>query len=134
MTIEWTDAFRIGIPSLDDDHQKLVDVANHFFEQVQNGADTPVIAIILDQIVALMGSHFVREEDELDRHDYLNRLSHAAMHQQEMLRLQRFAELFKSGELTREQTIAQAECLCQFLIKHIVEDDIPFKSALRTLT
>jgi hemerythrin-like metal-binding protein len=133
MTIEWTDAYKIGIPSLDDDHRKLVDITNHFFAQAESGANKPALSATLDEIVRLLDTHFQREEVLLDRHDYPDRLSHSATHRQQMLELQRFVESYKNGSLSLDLTVAHAEFLSQLLVKHIVEDDLPFKSAIRTL-
>jgi hemerythrin-like metal-binding protein len=134
MIIEWTDAYEIGIPSLDDDHRKLVNVTNRFFEQAQDGADRIVLTDTLDQIVTLLGAHFKHEEEELDRHDYPDRLSHLTEHRQQMLQLQRFVDSVKSGTLPQDQTITQADQISHLLVRHIIEDDFPFKSSLRTLT
>jgi len=133
MTIEWTDAYKIGIPSLDDDHRKLVDVTNHFFAQAESGTDKPALSATLDEIVRLLDTHFQREEVLLDRHDYPDRLNHSSTHRQEMLELQRFVESYKDGSLSLDLTVAHAEFLSRLLVKHIVEDDLPFKSTIRTL-
>jgi len=133
MTIEWTDAYKIGIPSLDDDHRKLVDLTNHFFAQATSGADKPALSASLDEIVRVLDAHFRSEEVLLDRQDYPDRLSHSASHRQEMQELQRFVESYKDGSLSLDLTVAHAEFLSQLLVKHIVEDDLPFKSTLRTL-
>lgn len=133
MVIEWTDAYKIGIPGLDDDHKKLVDLVNHFFTQAEYGVDTRALGIILDQVVTQMEAHFQREETLLDRHDYLDRLGHATRHRQVIQQLQRFVEPYKNGALMHDQTCDKAEFLSNLLIKHIIEDDQPFRSCLRTL-
>ncbi len=133
MIIEWTDAYKIGIPGVDDDHRKLVDIVNHFFAQAQYGVDTRALGAILDQVAEQLGEHFEREEVLLDRNDYLDRLSHSARHRQVMLQLQRFIEPYKDGSLLHDQTSDKAEFLSHLVLKHIVEDDLPFKSCLRTL-
>jgi hemerythrin-like metal-binding protein len=133
MIIEWTDAYKIGIPGVDDDHRKLVDIVNHFFAQAQYGLDTRALGAILDQVVEQLQDHFRREEVLLDRNDYLDRLSHSARHRQVMLQLQRFIEPYKDGSLLHDQTSDKAEFLSHLLLTHIIEDDLPFKSCLRTL-
>ncbi len=132
MIIEWTDAYKIGIPGVDDDHRKLVESVNHFFVQTRYGLDTRALGIILEQIVAQMAAHFQREELLLDRHDYLDRHRHSALHRQVMSQLQRFVEPYQDGSLLHDQTSDKGEFLSCLLIKHI-EDDLPFRSCLRTL-
>jgi hemerythrin-like metal-binding protein len=133
MVIEWSDAYKIGIPGLDDDHRKLIDIVNHFFAQAQCGLDTRALGSILERIVSELEAHFEREETLLDRQDYLDRLSHSARHRQVMLQLLRFVEPYRDGSLLHDQTTDKSEFLSNLLLTHIIEDDLPFRSCLRTL-
>jgi hemerythrin-like metal-binding protein len=133
MFVEWTDAYKIGIPGLDDDHRKLVETVNHFFTQAQCGLDTRALGAILDQLAQQLETHFKHEEILLDRNDYIDRLSHSTKHRDVMLQLQRFTEPYKNGSLLHDQTADKSEFLSHLLINHITEDDLPFKSCLMTL-
>ncbi len=133
MVIEWTDAYKIGIPMVDNDHRILVETVNRFFALAEQGADTRALGMVLDQVVGQFVDHCRREETLLDRQDYSDRLGHGERHRQMMLRLQRFVEPYKDGSLLHDQTCDKSEFLSHLLISHILEDDLPFKPCLMTL-
>ncbi|MDR3435161.1 hemerythrin domain-containing protein [Telmatospirillum sp.] len=133
MVIEWTDAYRLGIPRLDDDHRNLVDILNRFLAATESGVDTRALGVILDQFAEGLAAHCRWEEALLDRYDYADRLGHAERHQQMLVRLEAFISPYKDGALLHDQTCDKSEFLANLLLAHIRDDDLPFKPYLMSL-
>jgi hemerythrin len=133
MAIEWTDAYKIGIPKLDEDHHRLVEILNRFLTATQSGADTRVLGVILEDFAVALEAHCRWEEDLLDRYNYDNRLGHAEGHRQMLLRLHTFIQPYRDGSLLHDQTTDKSDFVATLLLRHIKEDDLPFKPYLMTL-
>ncbi|MTJ84330.1 MAG: hypothetical protein F8N37_25375 [Telmatospirillum sp.] len=133
MVIEWTDAYRIGIPRLDDDHRALVDILNDFFRATEDGEDTRALGIILERFEHSLEDHCRWEEALLDRYNYEGLMAHAEGHRRMLQRLHVFIQPYLDGHLLHDQTCDKCEFLANLLLGHIRDDDFPFKPYLMTL-
>ena len=69
--IPWSDAFLVGQEPTDNEHRKLIKLANTFLGAFRDGKSQNILAVVLDELISFSREHFRREEVELRRHDRL---------------------------------------------------------------
>jgi hemerythrin-like metal-binding protein len=134
MFIQWTDTYKLGIPSVDTDHKLLVDLLNRFFAQAQDGGATAELGETLSELVGQTKAHFSREEVLLDRGDYPHLAQHIAEHKRLLQQMGHFLTPYQAGSASRELTIETAEFLRHWLLDHIMQEDMPYRPYLKTLS
>lgn len=128
MFIQWTDAYKLGIPSVDTEHKRLADLVNRFFIQLQDGAEAPALAMILNDLIEETIAHFQHEEEMLDHCNYPSLAQHKAEHDRLLLQLGHFRTAYLKGEETpRELTIDTVEFFRHWLLAHILREDMLYK-------
>lgn len=121
----WKDEFGVGIPAVDEQHKKLFDIANQISELLTN----QLLLDKYDQIVAVLHElrdytveHFAAEEAYMLQHKYRKFLSHKALHQE-------FIEKINAVDLEQidnEQNLYLKEILnfvTDWLVDHILKVD-----------
>lgn len=64
--IEWKESYEIGVPSVDEQHRKLVAITNQLYEAHHNQTGNLIIHDILEQLVIYTKEHFTDEEKNFD--------------------------------------------------------------------
>lgn len=121
----WKDEFSVGIPAIDGQHKKLFDIANQISELLTN----QLLLDKYDQIIAVLNElrdytveHFAAEEAYMLQHKYRKFLSHKAIHQE-------FVEKINAVDLEQidnEQNLYLKEILnfvTDWLVDHILKTD-----------
>ena len=135
MFIQWTEAYKLGIPAVDSEHKGLADLVNRFFAQAQEGATARELGATLNHLIDQTRGHFRNEESLLDRSNYPQLTQHAAEHDRLLLQLGHFQKAFQNGEATaRELTIDTAEFFRHWLLAHIQTEDMSYKSYVMKLS
>lgn len=119
--IEWSDAYLIGIESLDYQHKKLFDLVNLFFETAETSKFQNLVGPVLSGLLAYTKSHFVLEEAVMQEAGYPEFATHQAQHQWLRLQVEK-----ASNRLNNNQTIdraALANFLKEWLTEHIASED-----------
>ena len=70
LSITWDDSIITGIPTIDEDHKKLVDMLNDLFAACFAAQGPAVLGNILDQLLDYTKHHFEREEKMLEEANY----------------------------------------------------------------
>jgi hemerythrin len=135
--IEWSDEFKLGLPSIDAEHRELLDLCNKFLEAAQAGADVPHLAHVLEELILRTRAHFVAEERMLDRHNYPGLAIHKAEHDRLLIQADtlkaRYDDVSKEEEI-RTLTMETAEFLQSWLLDHIRANDRPYRPFIMTLS
>jgi hemerythrin-like metal-binding protein len=80
--IEWNPKFSVGEPILDADHRHLVELLNHFSDQLGPSRSNANIIDHLVQLYTSASKHFAREEAIMQAHGYSSDyVKHYADHQ-----------------------------------------------------
>ena len=61
----WTDDLSTGNSMIDNDHRKLINMANSFFDAMSNGQGNEIQSKVLNNLIAYTKEHFSREEAEM---------------------------------------------------------------------
>lgn len=78
--VPWTDALRVGVGVIDDDHRVLIEMLNELARAMRAGSAAEVARRTLDGLVEYTQSHFGREETLMARHRYPGREAHVKAH------------------------------------------------------
>lgn len=120
----WNDHFNTGLPEIDHQHRRLVELLNLFAAQVATDLSLDRAKAVYADLVAYALSHFAAEEAMMNRYfpDAPEAEEHKVLHQ-------RFAEALKSHEtgLNEEGGLTRIDAalssLTYWLVEHILRSD-----------
>ncbi len=79
--IEWRPEFLIGLPKIDADHRRLIELINQLYNELQSGQHQATVVDFLGEVYANTAKHFAHEEAVMRAHDYEGYMEHQADHQ-----------------------------------------------------
>jgi hemerythrin-like metal-binding protein len=79
--IVWKADYALGHPLIDDEHHKLVELADLLYVAVASGHGEEVIAAAFDMLRLYVRDHFAHEEELYRQHRLLRLASHREQHQ-----------------------------------------------------
>ena len=126
--IDWTDDFEMGIPSVDDQHRKLVEIVNKFDEAANHGKGSRIMNKILDDLLNYTAEHFTAEEKLLEDAEYPKLKQHQSQHRQLLQRIERLQ--FEFDQQGKRITTDVKEFLKYWLISHILKEDKAYVSTV----
>lgn len=68
--IEWTDTFSVGVPTIDEQHQRLVALINRLFLAIMDNAGEAILGEVLAELGRYAHHHFAYEERLLAENGY----------------------------------------------------------------
>ena len=79
--LEWKDNYAIGIPSIDHEHQELIELINWLNDVASHGASYSKVCTALGEIYAQISAHFALEEKIMRECRYDGYLEHKEDHE-----------------------------------------------------
>jgi hemerythrin-like metal-binding protein len=81
--IEWHESHSVGVPSIDEQHKRLVALTNRLFLAIMDDAGEEALEGVLNDLADYAVYHFTHEEELLRMHGYPEELldEHRAEHQ-----------------------------------------------------
>ena len=79
--IEWQERFRIGIPSVDYEHQEMIALLNELHAGLEADADSADVVDFLGEVFARISAHFALEERVMRERDYDEYEAHKDAHE-----------------------------------------------------
>lgn len=128
-----TDLYRLGIPQIDDDHERLVALLEGVLEAIRVSDPAEVATARLDVFTAEAEAHFAREEGLLDRANYPGLAAHRAEHDRLISHLRHMRMTFHEGRPAGDDGSRMATALRDWLFRHIREDDAAYKPSVLRL-
>jgi hemerythrin len=122
--LTWDVSFEIGIPAIDEQHKKLVELANEAQAQVEAGADRGATEKALRALCDYTVEHFASEETYMDPEGYPDYDGHLMQHMECTTQALDFLETYSEGK-----TVAVAEFLsfvATWVRDHILQTDKRF--------
>jgi len=122
----WTQDLELGIPTIDEQHKKLVAMINSLHRAVEKN-DAAGAKRVLQELVEYTGYHFGTEEKFFDQHGYPETEAHKTIHKKLVEKALAFTKKFDAGDefLAQELLIF----LKDWLVSHICVTDrkyVPF--------
>lgn len=125
--VNWTDLYRLGIPRIDEDHHRLVELLERVLDALAAAEPAAVLTTRLDDFAAEAERHFAREEDLLDRANYPGLAAHRVEHDRLLSHLRHWRETLSHGLPPEDDGSRTASALRDWLFRHIREDDAAYK-------
>ena len=107
--IQWSPFFSVSVPELDEDHRRLFDIVNEFFQHHQDGQADDQVFRVLNRLVDYAEQHFGREERLMEQARY------PAYHQHRLEHERLLQEIFRINALWEEGATADASEVMAFL-------------------
>ncbi|MDD2720810.1 MAG: bacteriohemerythrin [Gallionella sp.] len=120
----WDDNFNTGIPKIDEQHKKLVQLINMLAGRVAFGAEAHVLDQVLDELAAYAVYHF--ETEEAIWHEYLAEDSAESAHRDIHNSFVQQVVALKTARISRPISEIAEEALgflARWLASHILESD-----------
>lgn len=127
--LTWGDNYSVGVPSIDEQHCKMVSLLNQLHDGLMSGKEKFVLGRILQALIEYTRMHFAYEEEMLVRSGYPD----GEAHQQE------YAELLKQIRTIRQQcetdgpsavSIPVMSFLENWTMNHILGADMRYREHL----
>ncbi|MEZ0329198.1 MAG: bacteriohemerythrin [Dissulfuribacterales bacterium] len=96
----WSPNLSVGIPSIDEQHKKLVAMVNTIYAGIKQGIGKDAAAKVLNELAEYTVFHFKTEEDYFDKHGYPDTDAHKAIHADLVQKVLAFKEKFEKGYAT----------------------------------
>lgn len=130
-THQWTDEYKIGIPDIDQDHEKLFVSFNEFIITAKNGGSIEELSTIFSTLLSHVDEHFKNEEKIMEDMNYVNFMSHCEIHKQLYKDAKEVAADFKKSNEPVD-ILPYACCLQGLIVDHILIHDLQIQQAILT--
>jgi hemerythrin len=118
---EWNDSFSIGIPSIDGEHKKIVDLLNRLHDAMKEGKGKVVLGPVFNELVSYTKTHFATEERYFSAFGYPEAAGHRAEHHALTQKAVALRDDFASGKTVLTSDVL--EFLRDWLKHHIGGSD-----------
>lgn len=124
--IPWLEDYSLGIPEVDEEHRKLLELINVFLEALNRRQEKEILTVTFDNLIEYTCIHFRNEEKLFKEHGYPHQEAHIREHR-------RLTE--KVRELNKERNCVFpgniAEFLSSWITDHILQEDKAFAYYLK---
>ncbi|MCW8880078.1 MAG: bacteriohemerythrin [Kangiellaceae bacterium] len=120
--MEWSHEYSVGIPSIDNQHKRLIELINQLNQAMAEGESASIVADILKGLTDYTRYHFSYEEDLFNQHNYPQTEQHLKEHASLIDRVEQFHYEFAQdpgGSISLELM----QFLTNWLVDHIQGSD-----------
>jgi methyl-accepting chemotaxis protein/hemerythrin len=122
--IVWKPDYEIGITEIDDQHKKLLIIANKFLKAHAEGSVPQVLSETLQELVNYTKYHFESEEKHMDEAGYPSALTHKSMHKDLVNQIVQILMQLKEGKAYALNELANL--IKEWLVNHMIKEDRKF--------
>lgn len=126
---KWSSDYSVGIKTIDDQHQELVNILNRMFVAVSRREGNKVIGGILDALMSYTQTHFTLEERLMRLADYEDIDSHMLVHKNLIAELNQISNKYMLEE--KPVYFELLSFLRTWLREHIQGCDTKYSAALQ---
>jgi hemerythrin-like metal-binding protein len=119
---DWNETYQTKIPTIDQQHKKLIDLINELNEAMRVGKGKEVTDKILKELTEYTVYHFGFEEKAFEKYDYLKKEEHKKEHQDLIKQLNDIIDKYKRNEIGINITVL--DFLSNWIKVHIVKEDM----------
>jgi hemerythrin-like metal-binding protein len=128
--IYWMPEYNTGIEVIDQQHHILVDLINELYQAQENGAGNKELLKILGKVGMYATSHFAREENLFEVHNYPEAEEHIQEHNYFEDMLFQFEDECKAGR--QDLTENAISFLSDWLVNHLNGTDKEYVPYLKS--
>ena len=105
--IEWRDEFKVGVASVDYEHQTMIALLNELHAKLEVDADKDTVMCFLGEVLAKISAHFALEEQTMRERGYDEYEDHKTDHEHLLDEIRDIMDRFEAGtDLEYEGTLA----------------------------
>jgi hemerythrin len=128
--MEWNDNFKIGVVSVDSQHEELVNLLNKLQTSIKLGDDQKAFANTIRALVDYTNYHFSTEEEFMSSIRYPKLDIHKTIHEKLISDVKNILIGLKQGNPVR--AISLMRFLNDWVCKHILEEDLEIGKFIRS--
>jgi hemerythrin len=128
--MKWSENLHVGIPRVDEQHKRLVQMVNDLYDALQEHCTKEVIGFTLDELLAYTQNHFAMEEEYFDKFGYLDAAKHKDEHLALTEEVRGLISLYKLSE-GDAVGVPLLEFLKKWLYNHILISDKKYAPFLK---
>lgn len=129
LNIKWQEKFSVDIPSIDEQHKKLIEVTNRYYGSLAEQQKDPAFMLsILKELSDYAKKHFAYEENLLRTHHCPGLEKHLEEHQTFLAKIHEIEE-----RLSEERMVLPLELsnfLMNWISTHVQSTDMKYSSLL----
>ena len=129
--VVWDESFRIGIPELDAQHRKWIDLINAIHDAMKAGKSKEVLNSAINSLMAYTQVHFRAEERYLTQHNYPDLINHQIQHQKFVNKIQEFRRKYEAGQIGLSIEVMQF--LSDWFVNHIKRTDMEYAKEINSV-
>jgi hemerythrin-like metal-binding protein len=118
----WRDSLEIGVPAIDRDHRRIIDLLNRLHFMVLAGDEREAVGKVITEVVRLTQYHFRREEALMRLADYPELAAHRAQHRAFVSQVAQFDQRYR-GTPERFNMQEFYDFLADWLTVHMARED-----------
>ncbi len=119
--MEWSTKFELGIPDMDQQHQRWLEILNNFYEKLDNDDMTENVKKLVDEVLEYTNYHFTQEETFMESIHYPEIDSQKQMHAEIIRMIEGYRQKAVEGKVIISMTLT-AE-LKKWFKEHILIED-----------
>ncbi|MFW5770266.1 MAG: bacteriohemerythrin [Spirochaetota bacterium] len=123
----WGDELSVKIPSIDEQHKKLVGLVNDVHEVAVSEKDKNELENVFNDLVEYTQSHFIYEENIFEKYGYPKMAEHIQQHEALKRKVNGFLADFKTGNMDMLEFLA---FMVDWLQDHIMNEDMAYSHFL----
>ncbi len=128
--IQWNESLSVGIPSMDAQHQKLINIINRLHDAMKEGKGKDVIAPVLNELHNYTVTHFTAEEKLMEQCNYGGLAQQKQQHSMFVNQIKKYQSDLEKGSLTLPLSVSNF--LKDWLVNHIQGMDKKYESAMKS--
>ena len=119
--IEWSNALSVGVPEMDQQHKRLVDMLNQLYDAMGQGKGDDVKNAILNDLIMYTKVHFASEERLMQTYGYPDFAAHKRLHDDLTAKAVQLKQKLDTGQMVA--SVMLSSFLKDWLKKHINQMD-----------
>jgi hemerythrin len=127
--MEWSEEYLLGIPDVDEQHQRLFALVSRLYENVVSGEAQSAAGTILDELIEYTVEHFATEEKRFLAEGYPLYDEHKQEHDRLTRQALEIQEKFRANQIT--VTFDLLDFLSDWLKTHTTDSDLKYAQFAR---
>ncbi len=119
--ITWTEGYSVSVEEMDEQHKKLIELINGFYDALQTDTGQEVISSLFNGVLDYTKTHFAREEELMKDHGFPEYEAHKVEHNELVEEVLDIHQKYTDGDTDTVGKLALL--LSNWLMDHIVMKD-----------
>lgn len=127
--MKWEPGFNLGIPEIDEQHKKIIDLINGLNQAFIENVTQEKIGEILEEMKIYANQHFKTEEDYFVKTSYPLQKEHITQHEYFVTKVEDFSKSFTQGQPI---TFRLMKFLRSWWTNHILDSDREYVEIIKS--